>query len=168
VTCSLLPSLLNVYRLIAIMLGRFEMDVDECISAYNKLMESVFGEKSSWLPMGWTGRTKAQFDSARLTALQTLEVDAVVRALSFSVDESCLETDRGLLDVTTPLLSFSAVLSRPALPRGILVKGQWVVRGKENLLWLPSDYRPTSVAGGSVVVLGHASGRISCLEFALS
>jgi hypothetical protein len=58
--------LTNGYRLIAIMLGRLEMDVDECISAYSKLMESVFGEKSSWLPIGWTGKTKAQFDSTRL------------------------------------------------------------------------------------------------------
>ncbi|PGH27746.1 hypothetical protein AJ80_00534 [Polytolypa hystricis UAMH7299] len=31
--------------LIAIMLGRLEMDVDECIEAYNNLVESVFGEK---------------------------------------------------------------------------------------------------------------------------
>jgi hypothetical protein len=56
----------NVHRLIAIMLGRLEMDVDECISAYSKLMESVFEEKSSWLPVSWTGRTKARFDSSRL------------------------------------------------------------------------------------------------------
>jgi hypothetical protein len=48
------------------MLGRLEMDVDECVSAYSKLMESVFEEKSSWLPISWTGRTKAQFDSTRL------------------------------------------------------------------------------------------------------
>ena len=48
------------------MLGRLEMDVDECISAYNKLMESVFEEKASGLPISWTGRTKAQFDSTRL------------------------------------------------------------------------------------------------------
>ncbi|KAF2192161.1 kinase subdomain-containing protein, partial [Zopfia rhizophila CBS 207.26] len=52
--------------LIAIMLGRLEMDVNECISAYSKLMKTVFEEKSSWLPVGWTGRTKAQFDSKRL------------------------------------------------------------------------------------------------------
>ena len=48
------------------MLGRLEMGVDECISAYSKLMESVFEEKSSWLPINWRGRTKAQFDSAKL------------------------------------------------------------------------------------------------------
>ena len=66
--CDLLStsSVTDVDRLIAIMLGRLEMNVDECISAYSKLMESVFGEKSSRLPIGWTGRTKARFDSTRL------------------------------------------------------------------------------------------------------
>lgn len=55
-------------RLIAIMLGRLEMDVDECISEYNKLMKAVFEEKSSRFPVGWTGRVKAQFDSKRLSS----------------------------------------------------------------------------------------------------
>jgi hypothetical protein len=101
--------------------------------------------------------------------VQTLEVDPVIRSLSFSVDGLCLETDRGLLDVTTPLLSFSAFLSRPALSRGIFVKEQWVAWEKDSLLWLPPEYRPTSVTvRGSVVILGHASGRILFLEFALS
>jgi hypothetical protein len=48
------------------MLGRLEMDVNECISAYSELMESVFGEKLSWLPTSWTGRNQAQFDSTWL------------------------------------------------------------------------------------------------------
>jgi hypothetical protein len=61
----------DISRLIAIMLGRLEMDVDECISAYNKLMQNVFDEKSSRLPVGWTGKTRARFDSKRLkTAIE--------------------------------------------------------------------------------------------------
>jgi hypothetical protein len=48
------------------MLGRLEMDIDECISAYSRLIKTVFDEKSSWLPFGWTGKINAQFDSARL------------------------------------------------------------------------------------------------------
>ena len=48
------------------MLGRLEMDVDECISAYSKLMEAVFGKKSSLLPFGLTGNIRARFDSSRL------------------------------------------------------------------------------------------------------
>jgi hypothetical protein len=58
--------------------------------------------------------------------VQTLEIDAVIKALSFSVNGSCLQTDRGLLNITTPLLSPNEILSRPALPRGIFIKEQWV------------------------------------------
>jgi hypothetical protein len=101
--------------------------------------------------------------------VQTLEVDAVVRALSFSADESCLKTNRGLLDVTTPLLSLGVFLPRLALSRGMFIKEQWVAWGKDNLLWLPPEYRPTSVTvRWGVAILGHASGRISFLKFALS
>ncbi|KAF2004693.1 FabD/lysophospholipase-like protein [Amniculicola lignicola CBS 123094] len=52
--------------LIAIMLGRLEMTVDACITAYEELMKSVFEDKSSWLPVDWLGRTKPQFDSGKL------------------------------------------------------------------------------------------------------
>lgn len=33
------------------MLGRLEMDVDECISAYSDLAAAVFGEKLSSIPV---------------------------------------------------------------------------------------------------------------------
>ncbi|PVH67903.1 hypothetical protein DL98DRAFT_442468 [Cadophora sp. DSE1049] len=42
--------------LIAIMLGRLEMDVDECIKAYTKLAEAVFPQKKSRLPFNLKGK----------------------------------------------------------------------------------------------------------------
>lgn len=66
VDSSSAPALTNLCRLIAIMLGRLEMDVEECITAYSKVMEIVFREKSSRLPLSWTGKTKPQFDSQKL------------------------------------------------------------------------------------------------------
>jgi hypothetical protein len=48
------------------MLGRLEMTVETCITAYEELMKSIFEAKSSWLPVGWSGNTKAQFDSDKL------------------------------------------------------------------------------------------------------
>ena len=48
------------------MLGRLEMGVDECITAYSELMKAVFVEASSWLPVSWTGQVKARFDSGKL------------------------------------------------------------------------------------------------------
>ena len=48
------------------MLGRLEMDVDECITAYSELAEAVFGERLSSLPSNIKGEVKTHFDSAQL------------------------------------------------------------------------------------------------------
>ncbi|TIA50982.1 FabD/lysophospholipase-like protein [Aureobasidium pullulans] len=52
--------------LIAIMLGRLEMSVDECIEEYVELMATVFGARSRRIPMSWRGRIKPRFESRNL------------------------------------------------------------------------------------------------------
>ncbi len=64
-------SLTRRERLIAIMLGRLEMDLDQCIAEYSQLAEEVFGEKKRRFPFNLKGKTKSRFDSAKLeTAIQ--------------------------------------------------------------------------------------------------
>jgi hypothetical protein len=48
------------------MLGRLEMDVDECIGAYSDLATAVFGEKLSSIPVNIKGNIKARFNSTKL------------------------------------------------------------------------------------------------------
>lgn len=48
------------------MLGRLEMDVDECITAYSELAEAVFKKKQSSFPFNMKGKVKARFDIAKL------------------------------------------------------------------------------------------------------
>lgn len=48
------------------MLGRLEMSVDECITAYSDLAAAVFGEKLSRIPFNMKGEVKPRLDSARL------------------------------------------------------------------------------------------------------
>jgi hypothetical protein len=51
----------------------------------------------------------------------------------------------------------------------MFIKEQWVAWGKDNLFWLLSEYRLTSViVRWGVAILGHASGRILFLKFTLS
>ncbi|KAK6956257.1 hypothetical protein Daesc_001531 [Daldinia eschscholtzii] len=50
------------------MLGRLEMDVDECISVYSELMKSVFKYKARRFPISLTGKTKSRFKSTKLEA----------------------------------------------------------------------------------------------------
>ncbi|RTE75155.1 hypothetical protein BHE90_010395 [Fusarium euwallaceae] len=61
-------SSLHKHSLIAIMLGRLEMDVDECIAAYNHLIEHIFSEKARAHRFRFSlrGQTQARFDSTRL------------------------------------------------------------------------------------------------------
>lgn len=55
--------------LIAIMLGRLEMDVDECIDAYSNLATSVFRERLRSIPFNFKGDISARFDSAKLESV---------------------------------------------------------------------------------------------------
>jgi hypothetical protein len=48
------------------MLGRLEMDVDECIAEYSELAAAVFGEKLSRMLFNFMGKVQARFDSAKL------------------------------------------------------------------------------------------------------
>ena len=46
------------------MLGRLEMDVDECIEEYTNMFETIFGKKG--LPVNLLGKIKGRFDSTVL------------------------------------------------------------------------------------------------------
>ena len=57
------PADLGCFSLIAIMLGRLKMSVDECIKAYTSLFEKIFGRPVHKLPVNWQGKIQARFDS---------------------------------------------------------------------------------------------------------
>jgi hypothetical protein len=65
------------------MLGRLEMDVDDCIQAYSQLMSSVFSEKANNLPVDWSGNIKAQYESKKL---RSAVEDVIIRSGSSPKD----------------------------------------------------------------------------------
>ena len=79
-----------------------------------------------------------------------------------AVTGAALQTLKGHLD------SVSSVALSPdgEVEQGLLVSNDWVVEGKEKVIWLPPDYRSTCEATwNKFIVLGHSSGRISILGF---
>ena len=56
----------NEHRLIAIMLGRLEMSVEECIKAYLDLMTQIFEKRENRSIIGVLGGVKPRFSSAVL------------------------------------------------------------------------------------------------------
>ena len=81
------------------------------------------------------------WDVATGAALQTLEGHSgSVSSVAFSPDGKLLPTLR--------------------------VSNHWIVEGKANILWLPPDYRSIcEVTWDETIILGHASGRLSFLQF---
>ncbi|KFY96955.1 hypothetical protein V500_02248 [Pseudogymnoascus sp. VKM F-4518 (FW-2643)] len=69
--------------LIAIMLGRLEMDVDECIVAYKALMETVFEKRQNYLRVGFRGMIKPKFSSKQLEKA----IKSVIECQQVPVDE---------------------------------------------------------------------------------
>ena len=65
----MLLSLLTFFHsLIAIMLGRLNMSVDECIKEYEELMGSIFGSKAHLWPVSPFANVNAQYDAKRVKA----------------------------------------------------------------------------------------------------
>jgi hypothetical protein len=46
------------------MLGRLEMDIDDCIETYTNMFQMIFGKKG--LPVNMWGKIKGRFDSTAL------------------------------------------------------------------------------------------------------
>jgi patatin-like phospholipase/acyl hydrolase len=51
--------------LIAIMLGRLEMDIQHCLQIYRSLMGIIF-EPKHWIRVSWTGQIISKYDSEKL------------------------------------------------------------------------------------------------------
>ena len=64
------------------MLGRLGMNVDECIKAYEELMESIFGAKAHWMPVSMAANINAKYDSQKIKK----EIDGVLRQRDIAPD----------------------------------------------------------------------------------
>ncbi|KFY86474.1 hypothetical protein V500_07603 [Pseudogymnoascus sp. VKM F-4518 (FW-2643)] len=140
--------------------------------------ESIIRETLKKCIPTWIER-KPRVQAHWSAALQTLEGHSrMVNSVAFSPDSKQIIS--GSADNTVRLWEattgaalqtlkghWSNVNSVAISPDGKLlptlyVLNDWLVEGTTNLLWLPTNYRPTCKAvWNKLVVLGHSSGRIS-------
>jgi WD40 repeat protein len=109
-------------------------------------------------------RTVRLWDAATGAALQTLEGHTGrVWAVAFSPDGSCLQTNRGALRIRPSFSTNVPIQSTPTTD--IFVKDQWIARGGNNFLWLPTEYRSTITAvHRNTTAIGCNSGRVLILN----
>jgi len=94
-----------------------------------------------------------------------LDVGVNLDSISFSRYSQYLKTNRGLLSLQSSFNLFPP--QAPSLYR-IFVKGDWITRDGENLLWLPSSYKAgCSALHDNMLAMGHESGEVTFIEFRL-
>jgi WD40 repeat protein len=109
-------------------------------------------------------KTVRLWDAGSGAALQTLDV-GFVNTISFSDDSRSLQTNIGSFPFAN---SFSnpVDVSKVELPRSIHVKGEWLSRNTERILWLPPEYRPgVSAIHDNIVCIGTSAGRVIFIYF---
>ena len=104
----------------------------------------------------WDIKTKA--------TIQVLSTQGLIYQLSFSSNGSYLETSQGILELTD-LPHCESRSQSISITHSVGLNEPWVRCGTESILWLPPDYRPSCLSvRDNVLVLGHASGRITFIE----
>ena len=98
--------------------------------------------------------------------LQTLEVGKVLYNISFDVTGSYLHTDIGNVAVDASSTSneiLDGVERHNPQYQGVGLSAyrEWITWNSENLVWLPSEYRPwCSVVSGRTIGIGVGSGKV--------
>ncbi|KAF2802631.1 uncharacterized protein BDZ99DRAFT_401349, partial [Mytilinidion resinicola] len=105
---------------------------------------------------------------------QTLSIGKPLQRISFDISGTYLHTDIGTIEIcvplgSSPLLSHSEPQSPQCHGLALSADRVWIIYNSENLMWLPSEYRPScSAMSGNIVSIGVGTGRVWICKVELS
>jgi len=137
------------------------------LEGHSNEVESVaFSHDGTRLASASQDETVKIWDAGSGACLQTLHVSTSLSKVFFDTTDSHLHTDIGTIAIDAPsALNMGQDVIERHVPRyqdcGLSPDGQWITSNPEPLLWLPSEYRPSSsaVLGGTICV-GVGSGKV--------
>ncbi|KAI9676686.1 MAG: hypothetical protein M1829_003005 [Trizodia sp. TS-e1964] len=146
----------------------------QTLEGHNEWVKSVaFSLDSKQLASASTDETIKIWDTASGSCLETLDIaKSNLYYLVFGLTDQYLYTDDSaivlyLLSASSTAPNMSA-FQKPQKSRyhGYGICRTWIMYHSENLLWLPSDYRPSCrTVKGSSAAIGCPSGRVLIFNF---
>jgi WD40 repeat protein len=131
----------------------------------------AFSGDSTRLASASDDSTVKVWDASSGKCLQTLAIRKVLFNISFSAAGSCLHTEIGAIVIdASSALCITSNVTKPQGPRyqggGLSSDGAWITYNSENLIWLPSEYRPScSAVSAKTVSIGVGSGKVWMCNF---
>jgi hypothetical protein len=110
-------------------------------------------------------------DASSGECLQTFGIGKVLFSISFDTTGSCLHTEIGTIAVDASSASnMTPSVMDPQNPRyqggALSSDGAWITYNSENVVWLPSEYRPScSAVSRKTIGIGGGSGKVWICHF---
>ena len=126
----------------------------------------AFSPDSARLASASHDNTVKIWDASSGECLQTLDIGKALFNISVDTTGSYLHTEMGTIAIDAPTPS----VPDPQIPRyqgGALSSDRaWITYNSENVVWLPSEYRPLcSAVSGKTIGIGVGSGKVWIFHF---
>ena len=133
------------------------------------VLSVAFSHDSARLASASDDRTVKIWDASSGNCLQTLSVGKALYRIFFDSTGSYLHTNIGNIEITLSRSTTLPIISEPynAYYQGLALSsdGVWITYNSENVVWLPSEYRPScSAVSGKMIGVGVGSGRVWIYE----
>jgi WD40 repeat protein len=145
------------------------------LKGHSSWVSSVaFSHDGMQVVSGSVDKTVKIWDAGSSACLKTLNVGQIVYNVAFDTTSSYFLTDIGTIswdissDSNTALAA--TVLEKPRHHGYSLSADQaWITWNSQNVIWLPSEYRPScSAVASSTIVIGCPSGRVLTINFSFN
>src|SRR5271163_72815 len=134
------------------------------------VLSVAFSHDSARLASASDDNTVKIWDASSGECLQTLDIGKALFNISVDTTGSYLHTEIGTIAIDASASNMTPCVTNPQNPRyqggALSSDGAWITYNSENVLWLPSEYRPScSAVSGKTIGIGVGSGKVWICNF---